>query len=345
MATKEPVTIIKYEGDALVYRHPEEDFPEGAVLFVHEGQVAVFMQNGVALEPLGAGRYPLEDAAGSRGLFQKKDNTPFHTQVYFVNTVEQMAIKWGTDSRVEYMEPTYQFPLSIGACGEMSLCVADAGLLLSRLVGTAADLQQKTLVSYFRAFLMTRVKSYIAQVMKRNAISVFEIDENLSLFSEEIKALLVNDFWDYGLSLERFFVTTVSKPEGEAEYEFFRKMHFRKYAEVAEARLRQETTLIDAETAAKKSLIGARAEAEIRATAQESAPITFSDKCHACGTALPQGARFCLACGAGVSVECPACGRQVARGKFCPACGFCFDSAPAVPADNGDGNGENRQDF
>ena len=36
-----------------------------------------------------------------------------------------MAIKWGTDSKVEFMEPTYQFPIKIGACGEMNLRAED----------------------------------------------------------------------------------------------------------------------------------------------------------------------------------------------------------------------------
>jgi len=37
-----------------------------------------------------------------------------------------MAIKWGTDSQVQYMEPAYKFPLKIGASGEMSLRVEDS---------------------------------------------------------------------------------------------------------------------------------------------------------------------------------------------------------------------------
>ena len=135
-----------------------------------------------------------------------------------------MSIKWGTDSKVQYIEPTYGFPISIGASGEMSLRAEDSRKLLLKLVGTESFLSQQQLVGFFRSFLMTRVKTYIAQVMKSNAINIFEIDENLTLFSDSIKNLLIQDFADYGVSLERFFVTTILKPDGDRQYEKFKEL-------------------------------------------------------------------------------------------------------------------------
>ena len=112
---------------------------------------------------------------------------------------------------------------------------------------------------------MTRVKTYIAQVMKANAINIFEIDENLTLFSDSIRNLLVNDFADYGVSLERFFVTNIVKPDGDRQYEKFKELHFRQYADIAEAKLRQQTDLIYAQTEAQKVVIDSQAQATKRA--------------------------------------------------------------------------------
>lgn len=89
----------------------------------------------------------------------------------------------------------------------MSLRAEDSRKLLVKLVGTENFLGQQKLAGFFRSFLMTKVKTYIAQVMKANAINIFEIDENLTLFSDNIKNLLIADFADYGVCLERFFVT------------------------------------------------------------------------------------------------------------------------------------------
>ena len=263
--------IIKYEGDnsTFIWKHPCEDFNALTQLIVHESQEAIFFMNGQALDLFGAGRYTIETQnipmIGKVLNRATGDKSPFHCEVYFINKTEQMSIKWGTDSKVQYVEPTYGFPISIGASGEMSLRADNARKLLLKLVGTENFLGQQKLVSFFRAFLMTRVKTYIAQVMKSNAINIFEIDENLTVFSESIKKLLVNDFAEYGVALEQFFVTTIVKPDGDRQYEKFKELHFRQYADIAEAKLRQQVSVIDAQTEAQKVVIDSQAQATKRA--------------------------------------------------------------------------------
>ena len=263
--------IIKYEGDnsTFIWKHPCEDFNSLTQLIVHESQEAIFFMNGQALDLFGAGRYTLETQniplIGKALNRATGDVSPFHCEVYFINKTEQMSIKWGTDSKVQYVEPTYGFPIAIGASGEMSLRVADSRKLLLKLVGTESFLGQQKLVGFFRAFLMTRVKTYIAKEMKASAINIFEIDGHLSTFSEAIKTLLTSDFAEYGVSLEQFFVTTVAKPDGDRQYEQFKELHFRRYADVAEAQLRQQVSVIDAQTEAQKVVIDSQAQATKRA--------------------------------------------------------------------------------
>lgn len=262
--------VIKYEGDnkTFVWKHPNEDFNSMTQLIVHESQEAIFFMNGQALDLFGPGRYTLETQnipMLSKVLNRLTGDTkPFHCEVYFTNKAEQMKIKWGTDSKVQYLDPMYGFPLTIGASGEMSLSVGDSRKLLVKLVGTAEYLGQEELVSFFRAVLMTRVKTYIAQVIKANALNIFELDENLSNFSTNIHNLLIPDFEDYGLVLEKFYVSNIVKPDGEKQYEKFKELHFRQYADVAEAKLRQQTDVIYAETEAKKVVIDSQAQATKR---------------------------------------------------------------------------------
>lgn len=267
----EIASIIKYEGDntTFIWKHPSEDFNSLTQLIVHESQEAIFYMNGQALDLFGAGRYTLETQNIPKiGKFLNRttgDISPFHCEVYFINKTEQMSIKWGTDSKVQYIDPQYGFPLAIGASGEMSLRAEDSRKLLLKLVGTENYLSQQKLVSFFRAFLMTRVKTYIAQYIKANSVNIFEIDENLTAFSENLHQLLIPDFADYGVALERFFVTNIVKPDGERQYEKFKELHFRQYADIAEARLRQQTDLIYAQTEAQKVVIDSQAQATKRA--------------------------------------------------------------------------------
>ena len=263
--------VIKYEGDntTFIWKHPCEDFNSLTQLIVHESQEAIFFMNGQALDLFGPGRYTLETQnIPIIGKLLKRvtgDQTPFHCEVYFINKTEQMAIKWGTDSKVQYIDPQYGFPLAIGASGEMSLRVEDSRKLLVKLVGTEDYLNQQRLAFFFRAFLMTRVKTYIAQTIKANSINIFELDENLSAFSANIQKLLIPDFADYGISLERFFVTNIVKPDGDRQFEKFKELHFRQYADIAEAKLRQQTDLIYAQTEAQKLVIDSQAQATKRA--------------------------------------------------------------------------------
>lgn len=274
------IDIIKYEGDnsTFVWKHPCEDFNTSSQLIVHETQEAIFFLNGQPLDLFGSGRYTLETQ--NIPLLQKVANiptggqSPFHCEVYFVNKVEQMAIRWGTDSRVQYIEPTYGFPLSIGANGEMSLRADDSKKLLVKLVGTERDLSQARLTSYFRAFLMTKVKTYMAQILKDDAINIFEIDARLLQFSEALQQKLSPDFADYGIALERFFVTTIAKPDGEPQYEKFKELYFRQYADIAEAKLRQQVGVIDKQTEARKMVI----ESEALATKRRQEGYTYQQE-------------------------------------------------------------------
>ena len=334
------VDIIKYEGDnsTFIWKHPQEDFNLMSQLIVHENQEAIFFMNGQALDMFGPGRYTLETQnlplIGKVLTLATGGETPFHCEVYFINKTEQMSIKWGTDSKVQYIEPNYGFPLSIGASGEMSLRAEDSRKLLLKLVGTENFLGQQKLVSFFRSFLMTKVKTYIAQVLKAKSINIFEIDEHLTTFSSEIKKLLISDFADYGVSLEQFFVTTILKPDGDKQYEKFKELHFRQYADIAEAKLKQQTDIIYAQTEAQKVVIDSQAQATKRAqegyTYQQERGFDVAEKVaqnEAVGEFTNMGVGFGTMAGVGGAVG------GMVGGMMNDAMGSAMNpSTPAVPA-------------
>ena len=263
--------IIKYEGDnqTFIWKHPCEDFNSGSQLVVHESQEAVFFMNGQALDTFGPGRYTLEtqNMPLVSKLFNRVtgDESPFHCEIYFINKTEQMAIKWGTSSKMEYIEPNFGFPIQIGACGEMCLRIEDSRKLLIKIVGTEKEFSQQQLVTQFRSFLMTKVKPYIVTLFKENRINIFQIDEYLESMSATLRDMLFPDFMEYGVSLEKFFVSNILKPEDDANYRRFKELHYRQYVDVAEAKLRQQLGVIEQQTAAQKMVIEAQGIAQKRA--------------------------------------------------------------------------------
>ena len=262
--------VIKYEGDneTFIWKHEIEDFNTGTQLIVHESQEAVFFMNGQALDSFGPGRYTLETQ--NIPLISKFFNlvtggeSPFHCELYFINKTEQMAIKWGTDTKMEYVEPTYGFPIKLGACGEMCLRIEDGRKLLIKVVGTEEYFDQDDMIRSFRSFLMLKLKPYIVTLIRENKINIFQIDEYLQVMSDAMKNLLLPDFADYGISLERFFINTVMKPENDPAYQRFKDLHFRQYADIAEAKLQQQLGIIEQQTAAQQMVIEAQALAQKR---------------------------------------------------------------------------------
>ena len=256
-------SIIQYEGsnDTFVWKHPLEDFNTGTQLIVHESQEAIFFMNGQALDSFGPGRYTLDtqNIPMLSRIFNAVTggDNPFHCEVYFVNKTEAMAIKWGTDSKMEFVEPTYGFPIQIGACGEMSLRIENARKLQLKIVGTEPEFLQTQMFHSFRAFLLTKLKPYITTLIRENNINIFQIDEYLVSMSDAMRDALREDFTEYGVALEKFLILNIAKPEDDKNYRRFKELHFRQYADIAEAKLRQQIGVIDQQTAAQRMVIEA----------------------------------------------------------------------------------------
>ena len=263
--------IIKKDKDDenIVWKYPKTDFNTSSQLIVHESQEAILYKDGKALDLFGSGRYTLEtnNIPLLRNLINLPTGgkSPFHCEVYFIDKSIKSS-RWGTSSKIEFLEPTYKFPIQIGACGEMIFKVVDSRKLLLKLVGVRDNFDGENIDEFFSSFILVKVKSYIAKIINKNEISIFEIDSHLNEFSEELKNLLASDFEEFGIELENFFVTTVMKPEDDRQYLEFKELYFKQSVAVAEAQLRQKVALIDEETKAKSTIIDSEAKAHKRET-------------------------------------------------------------------------------
>jgi len=244
--------IIKYEGDnsAFIWKYPGVNFDTGASLVVPQPWEAVFFGGAQVLEQFEAGSYILKKS--------------FCNDLYFINKSKQMSVKWGTDSKVQYMESTYKFPLQIGASGEMSLRIEDSGKLLIKSASYENFSGLSGLTQMFRSFLMAKLKPCLAEAMQNGDFGIFEIDSYMGKLSDVLFKQLIQGFKDYGLLLESFFITTIVKPDGDKAYEKFKEIHFRQFSDIAEAQLRQRAELIDQQTSAQKMIMESQAMAAKR---------------------------------------------------------------------------------
>ena len=274
-------SVIKYEGegDTLVWKHPIEDFNYGSQLIVHESQEAIFFRDGQALDLFGAGRYTLktQQLPMLEKIYKLPTDTEgtFHSEVYYINLVTIMGVKWGTDSKVRMFDPSTGLHVELGACGEFNIHVVNSRKLLIKLIGTTSTLRQEQILGigdgkgYFRAMIMTQVKSYLAQVIKNCKINVLEIDEHLLDISGELKKRLNEYLNEYGLEISEFFVSRIMTPDDDPNFQRMKEQYAEQYLLVRQEQIRKKEAEaaaarkeVEATTAARVKLIGAQAQAE-----------------------------------------------------------------------------------
>lgn len=349
--------IIKYEGpnDVFVWKFPGEDFNTLSQLIVEESQEAVFFKDGKALDIFGSGRYTLhtQNIPLIRRIVNLPFNgvSPFHCEVYFINKVVSMDVKWGTSSPIPIQDAIYKIILPVRANGQFGVKVVDSKKLLIKLVGTIDKFEQATLKKYFKGVLLTNIKDFIATEFAEKQVSFLEIHSHLRDISNGIKEALAYEFEQYGIELVNFFVNEITPPDDDPSY-IKLKDALAKKAEMSvmgyDYQQERAFNVLDkaaANEGAASNIMGAGmglgmginlgsviggtmggAMTNIQPEHMQKSIDTIV--CSKCGEQIPNNAKFCLKCGAKVEVEtndntlkCPKCGAIVAKGKFCLECG------------------------
>ena len=273
----EPVTI-EYRGDrkTLVWRHPMTEFVLGSQLIVRESQEAIFLRNGEALDSFGPGRHTLETPLLPKlqeKLGAPMSNLPFRAEVYFVNMATQFNQKWGTPSKVQFLDPETNIPFMIGASGGFSMRIVNPRKVLARIVGTQDELQTEQLFDMnnglFRLQILSRIRARIAQCIQNEGISIFEMDAHLDDIGSAIQTAVNEDLQEYGIELPDFSVVNIVAPEDDPNYRELKAIHAKKVLDIGKAkiavdvkRVENEGVIVDAETEAAKKRILAKAEAD-----------------------------------------------------------------------------------
>lgn len=267
------IDIVKYEGDnsTFIWKHPAEDFNIFSQLIVHESQEAFFFKDGQTLDAFGPGRYTLESQnipiLSSLIKLGTGGESPFHCEVYFVNKTVQMAIKWGTDSKVHYVDPESGIPIELGASGYMNLEVLDGRRLLTRLVGTMKGIAwddqtgfTKSLQNCFRPLISSAVKSNLSVAIKNEQFDILEIDEHLESLSEVLLQKIRPGFEEYGLTIPQFYLTNVVLPEDDLNFKRLRELHT---ISMQTRMVRAEAVIKTEQAKAEANVVAAKREAEL----------------------------------------------------------------------------------
>ena len=212
---------VKWDGSPseIAFRFPSDELSTWTQLIVNETQEAFLVHGGIYEGPFGAGRHTLatENIPLLTGLMKLPfgGKTPFSAEVWFVNKITNLDIKWGTPDPIQVEDPKYKIMVPVRAFGQYGVKVNNPKKFLLKLVGTVPSFDSLTLSNYFKGVLVTKIKDKIAKVIIENGVSVLEISTKLIDISNDLKTALHEDTDEYGIEITQFNVNSINVPEDD----------------------------------------------------------------------------------------------------------------------------------
>ena len=311
----------------------------GAQLTVRESQVAIFVNEGELADIFEPGRYELSTSnmpvMTALKSWKYGFNSPFKSDVYFINTKQFLDMKWGTSNPVMMRDAEFGM-IRLRAFGIYSFKVSDPETFLKQVFGTAALFTVDGVEGQIKRTLVSGLSDAIAE----SKIPALDLAANYEELGQYALKTINPKLASLGLTLCSFVIENISLPE-EVEKSMDKRTsmgvlgNLDQYAKYQAAEAMREAANNNANGMAGMGVgMGAGAAmgqmfaqsfggAQQPATAQTAAP-QASAVCSACGAAINAGAKFCPECGAkqNASAFCTSCGKQIPVGtKFCPECG------------------------
>ena len=145
-------------GSVMVARVPQEgpcEIKWGAQLTVRESQSAVFFRDGKSIGVFKKpGRYVLKTQnipALTKFVtkFGYGPDSPFRSEVYFLNMKLFRDIKWGTSEPIIFRDPELQM-IRLRSHGIFSIQIEDPNVFLNKIVGTQSIFTDEEIRSYLK---------------------------------------------------------------------------------------------------------------------------------------------------------------------------------------------------
>ena len=308
----------------------------GAQLTVRESQVAIFVNEGELADVFTPGRYELSTSnmpiMTALKSWKYGFNSPFKSDVYFVNTKQFLDMKWGTSNPVMMRDAEFGM-IRLRAFGIYSFKVSDPVAFLKEVFGTAELFTVEGVEGQIKRTIVSGLSDAIAE----SKIPALDLAANYNELSTYALNAINPKIASLGLTLCSFVIENISLPE-EVEKSIDKRTsmgvlgNLDQYAKYQAAEAMRDAASNGNGMAGMGVGMGAGAAmgqmfAQSMNPAQQAAsaaPVAAGAVCSACGAQIPAGTKFCPECGAkqAAGAFCTACGAQIPAGtKFCPECG------------------------
>jgi membrane protease subunit (stomatin/prohibitin family) len=141
------VDIIEWIDDSrstLAWRFPryQNEIKNGAQLIVREGQKAIFVYRGALADQFDPGHYELKSEnlplLSTLQGWKYGFDSPFRSEVYFINTRPVTSLRWGTPTPVTVRDPDFKM-VQVRANGLCVVKIADPETFMKEVIGTDSN--------------------------------------------------------------------------------------------------------------------------------------------------------------------------------------------------------------
>jgi membrane protease subunit (stomatin/prohibitin family) len=211
------IDVISYlddTRDTMVWRFERrgQAIKYGAKLTVREGQSAVFIHEGQLADVFGPGLYMLEtNNMPIMTTLQHWDHlfdSPFKSEVYFINTTRFNDLKWGTKNPIMTRDPEFG-PVRIRAFGTYAMRVSDPGKFMTEIVGTDGEFTADEITFQLRNVILQEMSRTLA----KSDIPVLDMAANTADLAKTVNDGIAPQIAEYGIELPEFYIENISLPE------------------------------------------------------------------------------------------------------------------------------------
>ena len=216
------IQVIKYEAEddnMFVWKYPSDQVRLGAQLIVNEGQKAIFVKGGQALDIFEPGTFTL--TTGNIPLIDKLINlpfggdTPFAAEIWYINTTVKRDLTWGTPSPIPLMDSNLGFPVSARSFGKWGARIIDVRSFVTQIVGSQSFADATKINDYFIGEIIQSLTSNLSSAITSGQTSILQISSFLTPLSKSSADLIKIEFDKFGVELVNFNIESINIPTDE----------------------------------------------------------------------------------------------------------------------------------